>query len=176
MSFCLPANGAVNRKIFFGSRAQLDTGRGVFPATMKTKLTLLTLATAGLLASTIRAEDPVPPTPPVNPPATAPAAAAKPERGPGGPGGPRGDRLEMMKEKLGLTPEQIEKIKPILEKDREKLMALREDAALSREQKGEKMREILKSSMEAIKPILTPEQVEKWKAEMEKRRAVREKK
>ena len=143
---------------------------------MKTKLTLLTLATAGLLASTIRAEDPVPPTPPVNPPATAPAAAAKPERGPGGPGGPRGDRLEMMKEKLGLTPEQIEKIKPILEKDREKLMALREDAALSREQKGEKMREILKSSMEAIKPILTPEQVEKWKAEMEKRRAVREKK
>ena len=180
MSFCLSANGAVNRKIFFGSRAQLDTGRGVFPATMKTKITLLTLATAGLLASasSIRAEDPVPPVPPVNPPAGAPAAA-RPERGPGGPGGPggpRGDRLEMMKEKLGLTPEQVEKIKPILEKDREKLMALREDAALSREQKGEKMREILKSSMEAIKPILTPEQVEKWKAEMEKRRAEREKK
>ena len=147
---------------------------------MKTKITLLTLATAGLLASasSIRAEDPVPPVPPVNPPAGAPAAA-RPERGPGGPGGPggpRGDRLEMMKEKLGLTPEQVEKIKPILEKDREKLMALREDAALSREQKGEKMREILKSSMEAIKPILTPEQVEKWKAEMEKRRAEREKK
>ena len=142
---------------------------------MKTQLTLLTLATAGFLtASNIRAEDPVPPTPPVNPPAGAPAAA-KPERGPGGPGGPRGDRLEMMKEKLGLTPEQIEKIKPILEKDREKLMALREDAALSREQKGEKMREILKSSMEAIKPILTPEQVEKWKAEMEKRKEEMEK-
>ena len=145
---------------------------------MKTKLTRLTLATAALLAAaqSIRAEDPVPPTPPVNPPAGAPAAAAKPERAPGAPAGPRGDRLEMMKEKLSLTPDQIEKIKPLLEKDREKLMAVREDAALSREQKGEKMREILKASMEAIKPILTPEQVEKWKAEMEKRRAEREKK
>ena len=140
---------------------------------MKTKLTLLTLATAGLLAapSSIRAEDPVPPVPPVNPPAGAPAAA-KPERGPGG---PRGDRLEMMKEKLGLTPEQVEKIKPLLEKDREKLLALREDTTASREQKGEKMREILKASMEAIKPILTPEQVEKWKAEMEKRKEEMEK-
>ena len=144
---------------------------------MKTKITLLTFATAGLLAaaSSIRAEDPVPPTPPVNPPAGAPAAA-KPERGPGGPGGPQGDRLEMMKEKLSLTAEQIEKIKPLLEKDREKIMALRQDASLSREEKGEKMREILKASMEAIKPILTPEQLEKWKAEMEKRRAEREKK
>ena len=141
---------------------------------MKTKFTLLTLATAGLFATSprIHAEDPVPPVPPVTPPAGAPAAA-KPERGPGG---PRGDRVEMMKEKLSLMPEQVEKIKPILEKDRAKLMALREDATLSREQKGEKMREILKSSMEEIRPILTPEQVEKWKAEMEKRRAEREKK
>ena len=139
---------------------------------MKTKITLLTLATAGLLATTssIRAEDPVPPTPPVNPPAGAPAAAAKPERGPGGPGGQRGDRLAMMKETLGLTPEQVEKIKPIIEKDREKLMALREDSALSREQKGEKMKEIITASMEQIKPILTPEQLEKFKAQMEKRR------
>ena len=141
---------------------------------MKTKITLLTLATAGLLASasSLRAEDPVPPVPPVNPPAGAgaPAAAAKPERGPGGPGGQRGDRLAMMKETLGLTPEQVEKIKPIIEKDREKLMALREDSALSREQKGEKMKEIITASMEQIKPILTPEQLEKFKAQMEKRR------
>ena len=141
---------------------------------MKTKSTLLTLATASLLAATtLRAADPVPPTPPVNPPPAAPEAA-KPERGPGGPGGgpggPRGDRLEMMKEQLGLTPEQVEKIKPILEKDREKLQALRADTTTSREQKGEKMREIITASMEQIKPILTPEQLEKFKAGMEKRR------
>ncbi len=77
----------------------------------------------------------------------------------------------MMKEKLGLTPEQVEKIKAAFEKDREKLMALREDTSLSREQKGEKMRELFKSQMESIRPILTPEQVEKWKAAMEKRRS-----
>jgi Spy/CpxP family protein refolding chaperone len=167
------------RRQFFWKHAQLNERRGVFTATMKTKFTLLSLATAGLLttSSNILAEDPVPPTPPVNPPAAAPATApaAKPERGPGGPGGQRGDRLAMMKETLGLTPEQVEKIKPLLEKDREKLTALREDTTTSREQKGEKMREILKSSMEEIKPILTPEQLEKWKAEMEKRRAEREK-
>ncbi len=154
---------------------------------MKTKITLLTLATASLLtaAASLRAADPVPPTPPVNPPPAAPEAA-KPERRPGGPGGPggeRGDRLAMMKEQLGLTPEQVEKIKPILEKDREKLQALRADTATTREQKGEKLREIITAEMEQIKPILTPEQVEKWKAvqekrreEMQKRRAEQEKK
>lgn len=82
----------------------------------------------------------------------------------------------MMKEKLGLTPEQVEKIKAAFEKDREKLMALREDTSLSREQKGEKMRELFKSQMESIRPILTPEQVEKWKAGMEKRRSEQERK
>jgi len=138
---------------------------------MKTKLALFTLASASLLTAvaSIRAEDPVPPTPPVHPPASA-TAAAKPAGGSGRPGGQRGERLEILKEKLGLTPEQIETIKPILEKDHEKLVALRENAALTREQKGGKMREILKSSLEAIKPILTPEQVGKWKAEMEQRR------
>ena len=152
---------------------QLGEELGVFPATMKITFTLLTLATLGLLAAApqLRAADAVPPIPPANPPlAGGLEAAAKRQRGPGGPAGPRGDRLEMMKEKLNLTPEQIEKIKPILEKDREKLVSLREDTSLSREQKGEKMREILKSSMTAIKPILTPEQIEKWKAAMEKRR------
>ena len=143
---------------------------------MNTKLTLLTLATASLLAAStsLGADDPVPPTPPANPPAGTPGAA-KPERGPGGPGGPRGDRLAMMKETLGLTDEQVAKIKPLLEKDREKIMALREDAALSREQKAEKMKEIIAASTEQIKPILTPEQLEKWKAQMEKRKQEMEK-
>ena len=139
---------------------------------MKTKLTLLALASASLLTATasLRAADPVPPTPPVNPPPAAPEAA-KPERGHGGPGGrPGGDRLAMMKEQLGLTPEQVEKIKPILEKDREKIQALRADTTSTREQKGEKMREIITASMEEIKPILTAEQLEKFKAGMEKRR------
>lgn len=147
---------------------------------MKTKLTILTLATAALMAApaATRAQDAVPPTPPVNPPAATAETPAKRERGPGGPGAPGapiGERIEMMKERLDLTPEQVEKIKAAFEKEREKIMALREDPTLSREQKGEKMREILKYQMEAIRPILTPEQVEKWKAGMEKRREEMEK-
>ena len=119
---------------------------------MKNQLTILTLATAGLLAatSTLRAEDPVPPTPPVNPP----AGVKEGEPGPGRsrrPGGQRGERLEMMKEKLGLSTEQV-------------------DSALTDEQKREKMRAFFQASMEKVKAVLTPDQAEKWKAEMEKRR------
>lgn len=146
---------------------------GCFPATMKNQLTILALATAGLMAATttLRAEDPVPPTPPVNPPAGQPDAGAKRERGPGGPGGQRGDRLAMMKETLGLTPEQVEKLKPIFARDADKLKAIREDAALTAEEKREKARAIYEGSVEEIKAVLTPDQAEKWKAAMEKRRA-----
>lgn len=144
---------------------------------MKTQLTILALTTAGLLAATsaLRAEDPVPPTPPVNPPAGKPDAGIKEgEPGPGRPnrpGGQRGDRLAMMKEMLGLTPEQVEKLKPIFIRDAEKLKAIREDAALTDEQKREKARTIYEGSAEEIKAILTPDQAEKWKTAMEKRRA-----
>lgn len=138
---------------------------------MKNQLTILTLATAGLLAatSTLRAEDPVPPTPPINPP----AGVKEGEPGPGRsrrPGGQRGERLEMMKEKLGLSTEQVEKLKAIFAEDAEKIKAFREDSALTDEQKREKMRAFFQASMEKVKAVLTPDQGEKWKAEMEKRR------
>lgn len=135
---------------------------------MKNQLTLLALATAGLLAATtsLRAEDPAPPTPPANPPAGQPDAGARRERG-----GPRGDRLAMMKEQLSLTPEQVEKLKPIFARDADKLKAIREDAALTAEQKREQARAIYEASVEEVKAILTPDQAEKWKAAMEKRRA-----
>lgn len=138
---------------------------------MKNQLTILALATAGLLAATtpLRAEDPVPPTPPVNPPAGVKEGEPGPGH-PGRPGGQRGDRLAMMKEKLGLTAEQVEKLKAIFAKDAEKIKAFREDAALTDEQKREKMRAFFQASMEAVKSVLTPDQAEKWKAEMEKRR------
>lgn len=139
---------------------------------MKKQLTILALATAGLLAATtpLRAEDPVPPTPPVNPPAGVKEGEPGPGR-PGRPGGQRGDRLELMKEKLGLSAEQVEKLKVIFAKDAEKIKAFREDASLTDEQKREKMRAFFQASMEELKTVLTPEQAEKWKAEAEQRRA-----
>ena len=137
---------------------------------MKTKFSLLTLAAAGLLtaASQLHAEDPVPPTPPATP--TAPAASGEAKRARPAAAGLRGERVAPLKEQLGLTDEQVQKLKPILAKDREKLTALRNDTTLTQEQRMAKMKELQKSSEEEIKPILTPEQLEKYKAGQEKRR------
>jgi Spy/CpxP family protein refolding chaperone len=79
----------------------------------------------------------------------------------------------MLREKLGVTDEQLEKMKPIFEQQREKFAALKDDTALTMEQKREKMHGILANTMEELKGILTPEQLAKLKDEMEKRRAAR---
>ena len=78
-------------------------------------------------------------------------------------GGKRPDtqaRLTQMAEQLNLTAEQKEKIKPILEAEREKMQGLRD---LAPEQRREKMQEVRKDVEAKLKPILTPEQFEKWK-------------
>jgi Spy/CpxP family protein refolding chaperone len=138
---------------------------------MKNHLTILSLASASLitLASGVRAEDPVPPTPPVNPPAgaavTTPDAGARPQR-PGGAGG-RMDpaaRMKLLVEKLGLTPEQQEKIKAIYEKN---APAMKEFMAKGREnltaEDKMKVAELMKTQREEIAAVLTPEQKEKFK-------------
>ncbi len=131
---------------------------------MNTKLTLLTLATASLFTATpeLRAEDSTPPAPAANPIA---GGETKRERG-----GQRGLRMAQLKEQLGLTDEQVEKLKPILAGNREKMVALRDDAALTKEQRMEKIKELLKSSEDEITPILNAEQLEKYKAAQQKRR------
>ncbi len=77
------------------------------------------------------------------------------------------ERLKAMKEKLGLTDEQEGKVKAIFEKNRGKRAELK---GLSKEDRRSKMRETLKSEMEEVGAILTPEQKEKWKTEMKNRR------
>jgi Spy/CpxP family protein refolding chaperone len=154
---------------------------------MKKQLTILSLTLAGLCAVPLQltAADAVPPTPPggsAAPPASTDKPAPKPEgarRGPGGPGGRMNpeERLKRMTEELGLTPEQQDKIKAINEKDGPQL---RELMAKGRENltdaDKEKVKELMKTQMEEIAAVLTPEQKEKFKAGMEKRRAEREKK
>ena len=125
---------------------------------MKKLLTVLTLTLGGLLIVPMQSQ----------------AEDAKPAAGERGKEGARRDRVAMMKENLGLTDEQVAKIKPIVEADREKMKALREDSALTADQKKEKFAELFKAQSEQIKPILTPEQQEKWKeqlAKMQERRA-----
>jgi Spy/CpxP family protein refolding chaperone len=142
---------------------------------MKKQLTILSLAVATLCyaPATIRALDAVPPKPPggdTAPPAAGDKPGNKPEgKGERRPGGGEGrmdpaERLKMMTEKLGLTPDQQEKIKAIQEKNAPKF---KEFMAKGRENLTEedktKFRELMKSQMEEIGAILTPEQKEKMK-------------
>ena len=84
--------------------------------------------------------------------------------------------MKMLREKLGVTDDQLEKMKPIFEQQREKLTALKDDTTAPVEQKREKAIGIFTETMEELKPILTPEQFAKFKEEMEKRRAARQQK
>jgi Spy/CpxP family protein refolding chaperone len=99
------------------------------------------------------------------------AADEKPEgKRPGGRFSPE-ERLKKMTETLGLTQEQQDKVKAIQEKN---APAMKELFAKGRENLTEddktKMKELMKTQMEEISGVLTPEQKEKYKAEMEKRR------
>ena len=90
-------------------------------------------------------------------------AAEETKRNPGG--GFRGmdaqQRLEALKEKLGLSEAQVEKLKPILAEEALAMKAMKEDANMLPEAR----RETLKQSMERISAELTPEQAEKFKEE-----------
>jgi Spy/CpxP family protein refolding chaperone len=127
---------------------------GLIWATMK-KL-ILTLSLAALVAAplTVRAED------------------QKPERkGPNGQGGSGGrfspeERLKRMTDLLGLNQEQQDKIKKIMEDARPQFEALKDTP---QEERRNKARELFQAQQDKINEVLTPEQKEKWKAEMEKR-------
>jgi Spy/CpxP family protein refolding chaperone len=80
------------------------------------------------------------------------------------------DQLARMTKQLKLTDEQQAKIKPIIEEQHNKMMDLRQDTSMSREDRFAKFREIRQESMKKISPILTPEQQKKWEKMQEMRR------
>jgi Spy/CpxP family protein refolding chaperone len=92
------------------------------------------------------------------------------------PAAPTRDRLEVMKEELALTPEQIEKIKPIVDRDKTRSRQLVADKSLSQADRQKKLNAMMKASLDEIFPHLTPEQQAKWKEYKSKQRAAREKK
>ncbi|MEP6669999.1 MAG: Spy/CpxP family protein refolding chaperone [Chthoniobacter sp.] len=150
---------------------------------MKKHLAVLSFVVAGLCAapSLLRADDAVPPKPPGGDKAPAdsgkaPSAAPKaPGRAGGGGGAGRmspEERLKKMTEELNLTQEQQDKVKAIMEKSApqfKELMAKGRESMT--EEDKTKVRELIKTQMEDIAAVLTPEQKEKFKAAMEKRRA-----
>jgi len=105
----------------------------------------------------------------------------KPATPPAREGGGRGagrmspeDRLKRMTETLGLTQEQQDKIKAILEKNAPAIKELMAKGYqnLTDEDKA-KMKELMTAQKDAIDAVLTQEQKDKAKAEMEKRGAGR---
>ena len=86
----------------------------------------------------------------------APGEAATPARG------AIRDRLQQVAEQLKLTDDQKEKLKPIFKEQATKLRELRDNKDLSREDRMAKVKEIRESLAAKIKPILTPEQLDKW--------------
>ena len=74
-----------------------------------------------------------------------------------------------MREKLGLTAEQLEKIKPAMEAQASKLKAIKEDGSLSEEQKREKARGESGELRKLMEEVLNAEQKTKL-AEMMKER------
>lgn len=90
--------------------------------------------------------------------ATAPpvqAQTAKPEPGADN---PVEKRIGELREKLKLTDDQVAKLRESFREQAPELRKIREDNALSAEQKREKLREILKANFEKLAPLLTPEQ------------------
>jgi Spy/CpxP family protein refolding chaperone len=88
----------------------------------------------------------------------------------GSQGQPRGggrmsveSRMERLTTELSLTDAQKPKVKAVLEETQKKMGEIRGDSSLSQEQRREKFTAIREEETKALKPILTPEQMEKYK-------------
>jgi periplasmic protein CpxP/Spy len=79
-------------------------------------------------------------------------------------------RLETMSKELNLTPEQKEKIRPLLEEQNKQMGELRNNTSLTPDQKRDKARLTMVETHEKIVAILTPEQKEKLKQHMDQMR------
>ena len=105
----------------------------------------------------------------------APAVQQPPQEGEGGPRKPRvmsvvDRRLKRMTERLNLTDEQREKIRPILQGEADQFKVLREDKSLAQDERREKGHQIRQATNKQINEFLTPEQRAKRREEGRERR------
>ena len=77
------------------------------------------------------------------------------------------ERFQAAFAELNLTPEQKQKLAPIIRVEMEKMAALRSDQSLSPREKLQQLKAIQEETVPQVKAILTPEQFAKW----EKKRA-----
>jgi Spy/CpxP family protein refolding chaperone len=83
-----------------------------------------------------------------------------------GTAGNRPSVLETTTEKLNLTPEQRAKVQPIIDQTNPQIQAVRRDAA-------QKIKTLVDSAMEQIRPMLTPDQQKMLDESQQQRRGVR---
>ena len=74
----------------------------------------------------------------------------------------RPDRAKIYAERLHLNDGQTEKIRPILDEEFKKIVELRQNQKLSREEKAVKYKEIREETNVKAKPIFTTEQFERF--------------
>jgi len=106
---------------------------------------MIALAGVMALAPIVRAEDtpPAPTTPPANAPAGRPNMR---------------EQSEKMFTAIKATDAQKEQLKPILKERTEQMRAMRQDTALSPEDKKTKRKEIFEAADAKVKAVLSPEQ------------------
>jgi periplasmic protein CpxP/Spy len=80
------------------------------------------------------------------------------------------ERMDRMSKELNLTPEQKEKIRPLLEEQDKQMSELRSNTSLTPEQKRDKARAMMMEAHEKFVAVLTPEQKEKLKQHMDQMR------
>ncbi len=73
-------------------------------------------------------------------------------------------RLTNLKQEVNLTPAQVKKVKPIIEKYVADINAIKNDTKATKEEKDAKRTALRKQYNDQINAILTPEQQAKWKA------------
>jgi Spy/CpxP family protein refolding chaperone len=79
-------------------------------------------------------------------------------------------RMQAVAKELGLTDEQKQKLKPIIQGQWEKMRALRDDQSLARPAKFEKFKALREEMAAQMKGVLTPDQLAKWQNIRQERR------
>lgn len=71
-------------------------------------------------------------------------------------------RLQQVADELGLSEQQREQARPIIRGFFEQARSLRQDTSLTQEDRRQQLRTLREETAAKLKPILTPEQLEKW--------------
>jgi Spy/CpxP family protein refolding chaperone len=73
-----------------------------------------------------------------------------------------GSSMQHIASKLNLSQQQQDQLKPILEKQRQEMQAIRKDTSLTSDQKKQKFRVLHQDFQNQVNGVLTPEQQQQW--------------